>query len=246
MSRKRNMPDDFAVDALSTEALRRGKKMGRPDYSYGKLVADTTEYEREQIVDAYDEMMDFCTGRTETFSVGVLGWSESGRDHFVDVRGLFLLDLWAAGVTGALLLGWLILRRRTDLRPYRFRNRGPAFWGCVGLGAAFLSIGGLAALDFDRAFVIFHALFFPGKDNWIFDWREDPVILLLPQEFFRNCAILILALLLVWCVVLIGADLWAGRMRKKQEKLNQIVSACGNCADCSNCSGCPSYQKPQE
>jgi len=47
------MADDFAVDALSTEALRRGKKMGRPDYSYGKLVADTTEYEREQIVDAY-------------------------------------------------------------------------------------------------------------------------------------------------------------------------------------------------
>ena len=28
------------------------------------------------------------------FSTGVLRWSQSGKDHFTDVRGLFLLDLW--------------------------------------------------------------------------------------------------------------------------------------------------------
>lgn len=47
------LPGDFALDALSTEALRRGKRMGRADYSYGKLVADTTQEERERIVDTY-------------------------------------------------------------------------------------------------------------------------------------------------------------------------------------------------
>jgi uncharacterized membrane protein len=32
------------------------------------------------------------------------------------------------------------------------------------------------------------------------------VILLLPQEFFRNCAILILALLLITCAILMLRD----------------------------------------
>jgi len=79
------------------------------------------------------------------------------------------------------------------------------------LGAVFSVVGILAAIDFDRAFVIFHTLFFPGKDNWIFDWRMDPIILILPQEFFRNCAILIGMLLLVWCVALVVTDLWLGK-----------------------------------
>ena len=169
--------------------------------------------ERE-IKTAYDEMMDFCLGKREDFSAGVLAFSRSGADHFADVRGLFLLDLRVLklSVVGlGFLLGWCLMGK---VRLYRFLSRGPGFWAATGLGASFLIVGGLAALDFDRAFVIFHSIFFPGKDNWIFDWQTDPIILFLPQDFFRNCALLILALLLVWCGALIGADLWAGRGRK--------------------------------
>ena len=77
----------------------------------------------------------------------------------------------------------------------------------------FLAVGGLAALDFDRAFVVFHSIFFPGKDNWIFDWQTDPIILFLPQEFFRNCALLVLALILLWSGALIGADFIQSKKR---------------------------------
>ena len=168
----------------------------------------------EEIKTAYNEMMDFCLGKRGDFSAGVLAFSQSGADHFADVRGLFLLDLRVLKLSAAalgFLLGWCLAGK---VRPYRFRNRGAGFWAAAGLGAAFLAVGGLAALDFDRAFVVFHSIFFPGKDNWIFDWQTDPIILFLPQDFFRNCALLILALLLVWCACLIGADLWAGKGRK--------------------------------
>lgn len=171
---------------------------------------------REEIQTAYDEMMDFCLGRREDFSAGVLAFSQSGADHFADVRGLFLLDLWVLRASLALLLAVLVVCNMKKLRPHRFLGRGPGFWAAAGLGVSFLVIGGLAALDFDRAFVIFHSIFFPGKDNWIFDWQTDPIILFLPQEFFRSCAVLILALLLVWCAVLIGADLWAGRRGERK------------------------------
>ena len=74
-------------------------------------------------------------------------------------------------------------------------------------GGLFVIVGGLAALDFDRAFAVFHTIFFPGKDNWLFDPMTDPVILILPEEYFRSCALLILAGLLLACGGLIAADL---------------------------------------
>lgn len=169
---------------------------------------------REEIKTAYDEMMDFCLGRREKFSAGVLAFSQSGANHFADVRGLFLLDLRVLTAALALLAAALAVCKMRKVRPHPFLGRGPGFWAAAGLGASCLIVGGLAALDFDRAFVIFHSVFFPGKDNWIFDWQTDPIILFLPQDFFRNCAVLILALLLVWCGVLVGADLWAGKRRK--------------------------------
>ena len=188
----------------------------RPFYyaHIGPLGLEEYYLSREQIETAYNQMMDFCLGKRENFAAGVLGFSQSGADHFADVRGLFLLDLRVLRLSAAalcVLLGWCLVGK---VRPYRFRSRGPGFWAAAGLGASFLAIGGLAALDFDRAFVIFHSIFFPGKDNWIFDWSMDPIILFLPQDFFRNCALLILALLLVWCAALIAADLWTGKGRR--------------------------------
>jgi len=77
----------------------------------------------------------------------------------------------------------------------------------------FAAVGALAAADFDRAFVIFHSLFFPGKGNWLFDPAKDQIINILPQTFFMNCAILILILLLLGCLALI---LWDVLPRRKK------------------------------
>ena len=184
----------------------------RPFYyaHIGPMALEDYGLSREEIIRAYDEMMDFCLGRREDFSTGVLAFSPSGADHFADVRGLFLLDLWVLGLSLAGLAGLTVYGWRRRVRPRRLLGRGPGFWAASGLGALFLTVGGLAALDFDQAFTIFHTLFFPGKDNWIFDWRADPIILFLPQAFFRNCALLILALLLFWCAILLWVDFRAG------------------------------------
>ena len=178
---------------------------------------EATGYTRAEIKTAYDEMLDYCLGGEE-FSTGVLRWSESGRDHFTDVRVLFLLDLKVLAVSAAVLVLALIAARLAGLRPARLAGRGPAFWAGAGLGGLFLLVGGLAALDFDRAFVVFHSLFFPGKTNWLFDPRTDEIINILPEVFFRNCAILILAVLVLGCAGLIVGDLLAGRKVRAAEK----------------------------
>jgi integral membrane protein (TIGR01906 family) len=68
-------------------------------------------------------------------------------------------------------------------------------------------VGSLAAINFDKAFEIFHAVLFPGKDNWMFDWSTDQLLWILPQEFFRNCGILIGAGILIFSGTLIAVNL---------------------------------------
>ena len=63
----------------------------------------------DQIKQAFDEMLDFCLGLRQDFSVGVLSWSESGRDHFADVRVLFQLDLVLLVLSAAALLAAVLM-----------------------------------------------------------------------------------------------------------------------------------------
>ena len=81
----------------------------------------------------------------------------------------------------------------------------------------FGTLGGLVALDFNSAFLVFHALFFAGKDNWLFDPATDEIIDALPEEFFMNCAILIGASLILISLGLIarGIILYKREMKER-------------------------------
>ena len=164
-----------------------------------------TGWSSAEIHQAYNEMMDFCLFGAP-FGTGILRWSQSGMEHFADCAVLFRLDLAVALFSVFALLICAYFYRR-GLRPIRPFNHGFSFWSGIILSGSFLIISGLAALNFDRAFVLFHKIFFPGKDNWIFDPLSDEIILVLPQVFFRNCAILIVAFLLLTCGALIFWDL---------------------------------------
>ena len=173
-----------------------------------------TGYSEEIIREAYDEMLDFCV-LGSPFGTGALRWSESGRSHFADVAVLFRLDFGVAAASLAGLAVCLGLYLGRKLRPHRFLGRGPGFWAGALLAGCFMIVTVLAATDFNRAFVVFHALFFPGKENWIFDPRTDEIINILPQEFFMNCAVCIVAVLLLCCACLVLSDLLFGRRRRK-------------------------------
>ncbi|MFQ9290303.1 MAG: TIGR01906 family membrane protein [Oscillospiraceae bacterium] len=166
-------------------------------------ICEASGLTRRQAAEAYGDVMDYCMGRRPDFAAGVLPFSAEGADHFADVRGLFLLVVWVfVAAAGLLLAGTVVCRLRRQRLP-RLGGRTPGFWAACGLGGLFLLIALLAALNFDRAFTVFHSIFFPGKDNWLFDPVADPVILILPEAFFRNCAIAIVTVLLTVCIVLV-------------------------------------------
>lgn len=166
-------------------------------------ICEASGLTRRQAAKAYGDIMDYCMGRRPDFAAGVLPFSAEGAGHFADVRGLFLLAVWVfVAAAGLLLAGAVVCRLRRQRLP-RLGGRTPGFWAACGLGGLFLLIALLAALDFDGAFTVFHSIFFPGKDNWLFDPVTDPVILILPEAFFRNCAIAIVMVLLTVCIMLV-------------------------------------------
>lgn len=65
-------------------------------------------------------------------------------------------------------------------------------------------------LDFERFFVFFHKLLFT-KQNWIFDPQIDPIILVLPSDFFLACFVLFI-------VLFVGILLFFLYLGKKQLK----------------------------
>ena len=160
-------------------------------------------FSKTEIKEAYDQVLDYLTLPGRAFGTGVMAHSQEGAAHFADCKVLFDLNAAVLLGSGLCLLVLLWLRRNGKVGPYRLGRRSSAFYAALSAVVLPVIIGALAALDFDRAFVVFHSIFFPGKDNWIFDWRTDEIILVLPQEFFMYCAMLIGASVLLFSGILL-------------------------------------------
>ena len=165
---------------------------------------------------AYDEVMDFLVYGAP-FGTGALAYTAEGESHFVDCRKLFVLDFWVLGVCAAILLVLMGIRffqkkKGTVCAPPKHL---PVFWSAVGMCAVFAVLAVWGAVDFDTLFVAFHAAFFPGKSNWIFDPRYDQIINILPQQFFLHCAALIAGLIFVTVIAFFAADAFWRRNQKK-------------------------------
>lgn len=168
-------------------------------------LVETTGWDEETIRGAYDQVMDYLVGNAP-FGTGALKWSESGKAHFADCRILFRLDFILLGATAGGLLLLDALRRTGRIFLYRFCGRGPAFWALVGMSAIFLALLCWALADFEGLFTAFHTVFFPGKTNWIFDWRIDQIILILPEAFWARCGAVVTSLTFGGGVLLTASD----------------------------------------
>ena len=157
----------------------------------------------EMVKDAYDEILDYLTLPGKEFGTGEFPHLPEGASHFADVKGLFTLNTVAL-ISSAIILVTLYILIRKKIFSLEKKN-GHHITYYVGTRAliGFVAVGLLAAINFSAAFDIFHRIFFPGKENWYFDYHVDPIIWVLPQRFFLNCAILILSSIIAICTGLI-------------------------------------------
>ncbi len=119
--------------------------------------------------------------------------SETGAKHFAEVKVVFEVIQVIAMAGGAAAIG-LIIKKFRDKDHLFFR------YSAITTLVTPTIIGTLAALNFDKAFTIFHQIVFRNND-WIFDPSLDPVILILPEDFFMHCFIAIIILTIVFCIL---------------------------------------------
>ena len=153
--------------------------------------------DRNDVIEAYDEVLDFLTMEGKEFGTGFLPFSEEGKKHFEDCKILFDLNRNVLIVSFGVIVLLLLLNRIRLIRLARPFDLPLSFFAGIGTLLAFGVLGLVVAQDFRTAFTIFHKLFFPGKTNWVFNPYNDPIILFMPQQFFMDCAILICASILL-------------------------------------------------
>ena len=171
-------------------------------------IEKATGRDRDTIIRGYDEVLDFLTRPGGEFSAGDFAFSESGADHFKDCKFLFTLNASVYVISALVIAAVLLLLRFGKIKLCRPFGLAPVFWsGSITLGL-FAVLGVLISMDFDTAFVIFHSVFFPGKSNWIFNPRNDEIILAMPESFFMNCAILIGSSVILMSLAFVAVGLY--------------------------------------
>ncbi len=161
-------------------------------------IPGSSGYSMDEIRLAFNDVMDFIWLGKE-FKTGNLAWSEEGKSHFQDCVPLFWLDLIVFLATTFLLIGYILLVKFNVIRPYRLFGLPAWTYAAFLLLAAVMGIAIYGLVDFDGLFVAFHALFFPGKDNWMFNPTTDEVINILPETFFACCGAFIGSVAFLQC-----------------------------------------------
>ena len=144
-----------------------------------------------EIREAYNQVLDYLTLPRQEFGTGVFRHSKAGASHFADCKWLFALNFWLLIISFILTLCLNVLQKLKKVTLCRPFGLHPAVISAFGILGILIPIGIAAAIDFEALFNLFHEVFFTGKENWLFDTFWDPVIEILPLQFFLNCAILI-------------------------------------------------------
>jgi len=207
-------------------------------WQYTRLeVAQYMDMEFDELMHATDELLDYMRGRRDdlagvraTVAGEPRGPAEEGyreffenREeiiHMEDVRVLYDLLFLARNISfwGFLAMLCLMAIRRYRIGYWLARCTREVFVGFLGL-LALMTV--LVALNFDRAFEIFHLILF-RNDYWLLNPRESLLINMLPIGFFMHIAVFIGILMAVGLggIIAVGSVYLAKEKRRQEMGLS--------------------------
>lgn len=163
----------------------------RPLYYLDMKLLDIPEesgYSEEICCSNYDALIDYnVIGGTPELEFPDMEMSEHGRIHFEEVKRIFVF-MQVETLAGIAVLAAVYFRRK---------NKG--WMHLTGFVTAVIAAVVLiaVAIDWEWTFETMHSLLF-DNDYWLFNPKTDPVIRILPDEFFMHCGIMIIGLTAVF------------------------------------------------
>ncbi|MEY8445844.1 TIGR01906 family membrane protein [Enterococcus ratti] len=142
-------------------------------------ILNHTVLDQRTLLKNFDQLMTYLNHpfqkmlRLQDFPV-----SASGAHHFYEVKKLFLLNYAVLFITFIPSISYIFYLKKNKrlwrlIHPFQIGMFIPVIFGF------FMLIG------FDRFFVLFHETFF-NNDDWLFNPVTDPIINVLPEQFFMH------------------------------------------------------------
>jgi len=152
----------------------------------------------ESVVRAnYDALIDYnLLGGPNELLFPDMSMSEQGRIHFEEVKDIFIAMQLISIAAVILLVIWLVMRKKGKNPPFQWMK----LTGVV-VAAITAVVACTVVIDWNLAFTAMHKMFF-RNDYWIFNDVTDPVIKILPEEFFLHCGVMIIIISLFEIVML--------------------------------------------
>ena len=152
-------------------------------------------YSKTEILKNYNYVINYLlTPGNKEFILPSIEYSKYGQIHFQDVKRIFTsIDVLLIVTALINVLGLIFNIKRKSFDFLKYTSAMLILVPAV----LFTAI----MINFDAAFVTFHKIFFKN-DYWLFDPTIDPIITILPEEFFFHTALLIITMLIVSMIAL--------------------------------------------
>lgn len=184
----------FFLISSSVKLILNAKFLYYFDIDYLKI-AESNDMDKSTIINNYDILINYIKDKNiEELNLPDFEMSAQGKIHFEEVKQIFIYIDYLFYITLALSVISVILQI------IKRRNRFLKI-ASIALIALPILLAIPFAINFDATFTIFHKIFF-NNDYWIFDPELDPIINILPQNFFMHAAIAILLLLIIFSITL--------------------------------------------
>ena len=143
----------------------------------------------------YDYLIDYNLNKNVSeFKLPTLKSSPQGKIHFEEVRNIFQnINKLAKLLLVVFLVGIILSVKNKNIKILKTTS--------ITLIIMPLLLTVPILLNFEKSFIIFHKLLF-RNDYWIFNPNLDPVINILPEEFFFHSGMIILILILLASILL--------------------------------------------
>ena len=145
---------------------------------------------KEEIKENYDYMIDYNLSKdNKEFELPTLKSSKQGKIHFEEVRDIFqnMNKIFNMSLILSIIEVIInILNKNIEILKTTSKT--------LILLPMILMLP--VVINFKGSFVLFHKIMF-NNDYWIFDPNLDPVINILPEDFFSHAGIMILILIII-------------------------------------------------
>ncbi|HBF2366261.1 TPA: TIGR01906 family membrane protein [Clostridioides difficile] len=158
-------------------------------------ISELSGLSKDDIKLNYNYLIDYNLNKNVSeFKLPTLKSSPQGKIHFEEVRNIFQnINKLAKLLLVVSLVGIILSVKNKNIKILKTTS--------ITLIIMPLLLTVPILLNFEKSFIIFHKLLF-RNDYWIFNPDLDPVINILPEEFFFHSGMMILILILLVSILL--------------------------------------------